>query len=220
MLARALQITTNAGDDRLDTLTVALVVVFIGSMAVLSYLLYRREEQDATDDPPVPDRSTAESRRIVPPPSAIRREAPPTAASARVPVWLSGVRFPVAGASLSGATQVIEGLLAARRDHDLARGLAFYAPALLENLRQELGVDDDRLGEMLAAAEYEGDPPRLRSVESISMSGNRMTARAGYADGTSELYRLVRIGDQWLIEGIERTHYRAGGTSGDATPEQ
>jgi hypothetical protein len=39
----------------------------------------------------------------------------------------------------------------------------------------------------------------------VSATGHELRVRAGYADRTAELYRLVRIDGHWRIDSIERT---------------
>ena len=201
MLLLALQTTAAASDGRrIDAITLVLVVVFLVSIVALSLLLFRRDREDASEQPvaaPPPDPIQARA----PPISPIRRERP-VLATDPVPAWLQGVIFPDGDASLAEAASLIESLLAARRDHDLAGGLKLYSSEMVESLRKSLGVDEAGLVEALNSAQYEGGPPHLRSVDLISSTSNRMTVRASYTSGASETYRLVRIGGQWLIEGI------------------
>ena len=204
MLLLALQTTTSSVDDRIDAVTLMLVLLFIGSMAGLSFLIHRRpgREQPGSPATAVPERDSnavpGEAPRMPP-----RRERPTLPLVKTTPHWLEGVSFPGPEAGLVDATRVIEALLAARRDRDLVRGLQLYTPASLASLRDSLGVDEAGLAERLARAEFHGEPPALRSVELLQATGDRMTVRAGYATGSSERYRLVRLGGEWLIDGIE-----------------
>jgi len=201
LLLLALQTTTSSVDDRVDAVTLVLVLLFIGSMAGLSVLLSRR----SGDEPPAAATPEPESSATAmeAPPTPPRRERPPAPPARTTPRWLEGVSFPGPIAGLSEATQVIEALVAARRDRDLARGLRLYTPASLASLRDSLGVDAAGLAERLDRAEFHGEPPALRSVELLDITGDRMTVQAGYANGTSERYRLVRSGGEWLIDAIE-----------------
>ncbi len=203
MLLLALQ-TASSVDDRIDAVTIVLVLVFVGSMAGLSFLIHRRPEREQPEPPAtaVPERDSnavpGETPRMPP-----RRERPAPPPVKTTPRWLEGVSFPGPGAGLAEATQVIEALLMARRDRDLGCGLRLYTPESLAVLRNSLGVDEAGLAERLDRAEFHGEPPALRSVELLEATGDRMTVRAGYANGSSERYRLVRSGGEWLIDGIE-----------------
>jgi len=204
LLLLALQTTSSSVDDRIDAVTLVLVLLFIGSMAGLSFLLHRRPGSEQPE-PPAPTAPEQESTAVPEsaPRTLPRRERPPIPPVPTAPRWLEGVTFPEPEAGLAEATQVIEALLAARRDRDLARGLGLYSPALLALLRDRLGVDEAGLAERLDRAEFHGDSPALRSVELLDAIGDRMTVRAGYANGSSERYRLVRSGGVWLIDSIE-----------------
>lgn len=201
MLLLALQTTTSAADDgRIDTLTLILVVIFIAAMLALS-LLMRRRNPDPPNQPP-PEREHPEEferpSAVAAPP--LRRERPSVPREASHPVWLQGVNLPSRDASLSDATRVIEALLTARRNHDLAGGLQFYTPGSRETLAVRLGLDGD---DTAAQAIFDGDPPSLRSAEILEGPGSRMMARATYSNGASEVYTLVRLGDAWLVEEID-----------------
>ena len=203
MLLLALQTSTStAGDSTIDAVTLVLVVLFIASMVALSVLLRRGNDAPAAERDIAPPLSETAIPRPVVAPASPRAERPPLPTTAPAPVWLDGVGFPPSNASLAAATQVIELLLSARRDHDLGRGLALYTPELLRSLRASLGVDEEGLAEALSAATFDGEPPALRSIEIVSASGNRMTVRVGYASGSAECYRLVDIDNRWSIEEI------------------
>lgn len=201
MLLLALQTTPSAADDGpIDTLTLILVVIFIAAMLALS-LLMRRENSDPPDQPPLEREHSDTFERpsdvaALPP----RRERPSATREGSVPVWLQGVALPSPNASLADATRVIEALLTARRDHDLAGGLRLYTPSSRDALAVRLGFDSV---DTAAQATFDGDPPSLRSAEILEGTGSRMVARATYSDRTSEIYTLVRLGDAWLIEEID-----------------
>jgi hypothetical protein len=201
LLLLALQTTAAASDDRrIDVITLVLVVIFLVSMAALSVLLFRRTGEEASERPatvPPPEPNPARAPSFSP----ARRERP-LPVTDPVPAWLQGVIFSSGDASLADAASVIEALLSARRDHDLAGGLRLYSKELLDSLRTSLGVDEAGLVEALNHAQFDGDPPTLRSLDLIGSSSNHMTVRAGYTSSADEVYRLVRLGGQWLIEGI------------------
>lgn len=200
MLFLALQTTTSSASDRIDTVALLLVTIFIGSVAALSWLVFRRPANDHPSEPVIPEAHPAPEilqPEISQPRS--RTEHPPSS----LPRWLDGVSFPSATASLAVAAGLIETLLAARGDRDLARGFALYAPELRASLRSSLGVDEHGLLEAIDRVEYQGDPPQLRSVELVSATDNRMTIRATYTSGASERYRLIRLDGRWAIESID-----------------
>ena len=129
MLLLALQTTTSAaGDSRIDTLTLVLVVIFIAAMLALSLLIRRPESDDPSEPAPDPRQPEAFAESLTPIVPPVRRDRPAKSSPASVPVWLQGVAVPMPDASLADATRVIETLLAARRSHDLAAGLALCAP--------------------------------------------------------------------------------------------
>lgn len=195
MLLLALQTTTSTTDDSsIDALTLVLVVIFVASMVVLSVILHRgsdRAEAESMVLPPQPEPSRPPATVASVLPSLERQPLPERS---RLPAWLDGVTFPTVNAPLVAAAEVVEALLSARRDHDLHRGFQLYTPELLRSL----DFDDANL----ANAEFSGEPPTLRSIEVVSTSGNRMNVRAGYSTGGSEIYRLVRVDDRWMIEEI------------------
>lgn len=120
---------------------------------------------------------------------------------ASVPVWLQGVTIPAAVASLSEVTRVIEALLSARRNHDLAAGLALFTPDRRGALRERLGTDGSSSTEIV----FEGDPPVLRSAEMLESTGMRVEVRVTYSNGTSEIYSLIWFDGDWRIEEITPT---------------
>jgi hypothetical protein len=198
LLLLALQTTSAVSDDRrLDAITLILVVIFIASMVALSTFLRRGEDETEADRAVAPPPSSPSPPRLPAAPSPTS-DRPPRTATSGVPAWLDGVSFPTTEATLADAAAVIEALLSARRDNDLRRGLALYTSESLQSLHESFGFDDADL----VHAAFAGDPPALRSIEIISATGNRMTARAGYSNGKSEIYRLVRLDDRWLIQEI------------------
>jgi hypothetical protein len=199
LLLLALQTTTSAaGDSRIDTLALVLVVIFIAAMLTLSLLL-RRPESDDPGEPALEHRQAdvfaGPHMPDVPP---VRRDRPAGSLHAFVPVWLQGVAIPMADASLSDATRVIEALLAARRSHDLAAGLALYAPGPRAGLRERLGIG----GFGSTDITFTGEPPALRSAEIVEGAGARMTVRATYFNGASENYTLTWLDGTWFVEEI------------------
>ncbi len=202
MLLLALQTASPAGDDRIEVLALLLVVVFIGSMAALSFLLSRRGSDDAGDAPPISPPTASEPLPAPHAPPIPDRENSRIQPPASAPVWLDGVRFPGVATDLSAATRIIETLLAARRDRDLARVVDCSTPAFHIELAGRLGIDPSDLPNMLERAEFGADPPALRSIESVEASANQMIVRAGYTNGVHERYRLLRISDRWLIDDI------------------
>jgi hypothetical protein len=203
VLLPALQTTSTASDEgALDALTLVLVVVFIASMVALTALAARRSHSDEAAHVPGP-LDNPDVGTMAPPATRPPLEHASARSTERQPAWLRGVVLPKREASLTDASRVIEELLAARRDHDLERGLALYAPVLLDELKRVVGVDSDELRAAFRDASFEGDPPELRSIEIVSAAGERMLVRAGYANGASETYRLVRIDGCWRIEGID-----------------
>lgn len=225
MLLLALQTTaTAASDDRIDTLTLVLVVLFIAAMLGLS-LAIRREGVASPDEEPTDPALPVRPARSQPTDSvdvgpvgtpghgdpALHRSVDRANVvvgrsqdtSKPVPVWLRGVTLPSVGASLSEATRVIEALLTARRDHDLAAGMALHTPSAREALVRSLGLDGDDSG---VDAIFDGDPPSLRSAEIVEATGGRMTVRATYSNRSSELYVLIRVEQDWLIQDITSQH--------------
>ena len=201
----ALQTTSEAIDDgTLDAVTLALLVGFVVSLVALSFLLARRGENAPEEREP--SRDAGPTVEFIPaPPTIPRVEARSIAVPApSMPAWLSGVTLPQAPTGLSEAAAVIEHLLEARRDRDLFAGIALYSPSFRARLAGELGVPEEQLAAALDGAAIEGDAPALRSVELVSATGDELRARAGYADRTSEMYRLVRIEGRWAIDSIER----------------
>jgi hypothetical protein len=201
----ALQTTAEGLDDgTLDALTLVLLVGFVVSMVVLSFLLARRGGETTEErDPP---RETERPVEPSPSPPLITRIEPRTvtATDPSTPAWLTGVTFPRSFQTLSDAAAVVERLLEARRTRDLAAGIALYSPAFRERMAAALGVTEDGLFLALDETTIEGDPPALRSIELVSATGDDLRVRAGYADRSTELYRLVRIDGQWAIDSIER----------------
>ncbi len=205
MLLLALQTTTSAaGDSRIDTLTLVLVVIFIASMLALVVV----------DAPPgvamIPSEPASDARQpeefVQSSIAGVTACAPGSIARAprarSVPVWLQGVSLPGDDASLSDATSVIEALLTARRDHDLAAGLALYPPGTRASLAKQLGID-------LSSPRKYSRMPRSRAIHrhsdqqrSSKASGARMTVRATYSSGSSENYTLTWLDGAWLIEEI------------------
>jgi hypothetical protein len=94
---------------------------------------------------------------------------------------------------------LIEALLTARRNHDLAAGLNLYAPGSRDALaaRFRLGSSDAE------HATFEGDPPSLRGAEILEATGNRMRVRVAYSNGANEIYTLIHLDNAWLIEDID-----------------
>lgn len=203
MLLLALQTTLAVTDNRdLDGLTLVLVVVFIASMAALTAIMLHRTGT-GENAPPAIDPAERPRPELTPP---IALPAEPPAASRpieRLPAWWHGVTLPQANGSLAQAGQAIEELLEARRAGDLARGLTLFTPEYLTRFRRHLGVDEDRLLDVLRSATLSGDPPALRSVELLDASGDRMTVQVGYSDRTSDIYRLASSQGRWLIDDIE-----------------
>lgn len=204
MLVPALQTTPAASDNgNLDALTLVLVVVFIASMAALTALAMRRTRPKEPEADPFPTVVPIERKDapVAERPSLIQSRA---TVAGNSPVWLTGVSLPNTPGRVAEASRIIEELLAARRERDLARGLALYSPALRGELQAQFGVDEAGLLSLMREATFAGEPPDLRSVEIVDATGGQMTARAGYTDGTSETYWFVRDGDDWLIDGIDR----------------
>ena len=201
----ALQTTSEGIDDStLDAVTLVLLIGFVVSLVALSFLLARRT--GATPEEPEPPRDAGPPAEPAPlPPARPRIEARSAVTSASpTPAWLSGVSLPQSPSGLSEAAAVIERLLEARRNRNLASGIALYSTSFRARLAGELGMPVEHLGRALGEAAIEGDAPALRSVEMVSANGDWMSARAGYADRTSEIYRLVRIDGHWAIDSIER----------------
>ena len=201
----AFQTTSEAIDDStLDAVTLALLVGFVVSLVALSFLLGRRGEDSPEERDP--SRDAAPPAEPIPASPARPRIEPRSipAPSPSTPAWLSGVTLPQSSAGLSEAAAVIERLLDARRNRDLAAGIALYSPSFRARLAAELGVPEDRLESALGGAAIEGDAPVLRSVELVSATADELRARIGYADRSSEIYRLVRIDGRWAIDAIER----------------
>ncbi len=208
MLLLALQTATATENDRLDAIALVLVVIFVASMAALSFLIQRRH--DEPDDPllgtpALEDRSPGSSAsRAAPQPSLPRPErAPLPAASRSEPIWLDGVTLPSTDVQLTDAVTVIEALLSARRNLELDAALPFLSPAFRATLATRFGIPETALAETLAGAEISGPPPRLRSVELMEGNAQGVIVRAGYVDGRSERYTLVYSADCWLIDAIE-----------------
>lgn len=201
----AFQTTSEAIDDStLDAVTLALLVGFVVSLVALSFLLGRRGEDSPEE--PGPSRDAGPTAEPIPtPPTSPRVEARSIATPApSTPAWLSGVTLPQAPTGLAEAVAVIERLLDARRDRDLAAGIALYSPSFRARLATELGVPEDRLESALGRAGIDRDAPVLRSVELVSTTGDELRARIGYGDRSSETYRLVRVDGRWAIDAIER----------------
>ncbi len=193
MLLPALQTApTAAGDDRIDTLTLVLVVMFIVAMLALSLVMRSRESERPVDPPVEPQRPQPVADAF----SVARRTQP--ASTPSEPVWLRGVIIPAADGALTDAVRTIEALLAARRNQDIAAGLDRYTPDARAALRERLGIerhDPD-------AIRFDGSPPALRSAEIIETLGDRMRVRATYSDAASEVYTLIWLDGGWFIEAI------------------
>ncbi len=202
----AIQTTSSALDDgAFDAVTLVLLVAFVVSMVALSVVLARRERDSPSDELLVEKPET--TPLVTPPTTNVKplRAIPPTPMkSSTSPAWLTGVVFPMPSNGLSDAVLLIERLLAARRNTELAAGIALYTPAFRARLAIELGVTEDGLEDALNGATIEGDVPDLRSVELVSGAGDTMSVRAGYANRSSEVYRLIRIEGHWSIDSIER----------------
>lgn len=182
-----------------------LVVIFVISMGALSIVLFHRDktsdgDQTMESKPPAPPVPPAGQNQLV---STPRREYRTEHTTRPLPIWLDGGFFPSSDADLATATQIIETLLAARRDGDLARGFDLYTPALRRSFLDRFGLDESRLADMLDQVEFQHDPPHLRSVELVDAVAGQMTILAGYTNNASECYRLVRNADRWLIDAIE-----------------
>ena len=199
LLLLALQTPTSAASDsRIDTFTLVLVVFFIAAMLALSLLVRRRDSDDPVESPPGRHQPEPPARSALPDTPPVRQVRPVPSSHASVPVWLQGVAIPAPVVSLSDITRVIEELLTARRNHDLAAGLALYAPNQSDALRERLGIDGANLTEIA----FEGDPPALRSAEIVEATGMRVKVRATYSHGASETYSLTWLDGAWRIEEI------------------
>src|SRR6188472_668114 len=147
--------------------------MFIAAMLALSLLMRRPESDDpdvAASDGRQPEELVQSSIPELPP---ARRDRSSSSSRGSVPVWLQGVSLPGTDASLSASTSVIEALLTARRDHDLAAGLALFTPGTRASLAKQLGIDTVESTEILANAAFEGDSPALRSAEIVEGVGAR-----------------------------------------------
>lgn len=200
----ALQATTDGIDDgTLDAMTLVLLVGFVVSLVALTVLLARKPREPVEEPSSAPESPAAE----LPPASAQRARAEARSMpgpGATTPVWLAGVELVRPPQQLSEATSLVERLLEARRAGKLDEGVALYSAPFRAKLAEELGVSEDGLRHALAQARIEGDVPVLRAVELVSSTEGSMTVRVGYADRTSELYRLVRHQGSWAIDSIER----------------
>lgn len=205
LLLLALQTTTSSTDDAaIDTFVLVLVMIFIISMAGLSFLLFHKNQDDDRD------LSRPNSSPTNPPPSVVPPIIPHPLGSSRAepvppttPVWLQGTTFPVAELTLSDAVSVIESLLTARRDRDLVRGLQITTPEFQLALQKTLGIDSIDLRTILDQAVFQDDIPRLRSAAFTKTNGAVVTVRVGYSKGPDEDYRLVQHDGRWLIDSIE-----------------
>ncbi len=202
MLLLALQTTTSAAGDRsIDTLTLILVVIFIAAMLALSISMHR-SESDPPDEPVIERKLAADPDRPQLPATAappVYRERATNQMRESVPVWLQGVTIPSADASLSDVIRLIEALLTARRNHDLAAGLNLYAPGSRDALAARFRLDSSDAEH----ATFEGDPPSLRGAEILEATGNRMRVRVAYSNGANEIYTLIHLDNAWLIEDID-----------------
>lgn len=202
----ALQSTTEGIEDRtLDTVTLVLLVGFVVSLVVLSFLL-ARQEGETVDGEETARTDRTQPAETTPPPPRPRSMSPtpPVANKDSVPVWLSGVRLPHSDHGLSEASSIIERLLEARRRQDLSAGIALYTPAFRAKQATQLGVQAEELARALEQATFDGVAPALRSVELLSGTGDSLRVRATYSDRSAEVYQLQRIDGCWAIDSIER----------------
>lgn len=191
------------GEVTLDAVTLLLLAGFVISMLTLA-VLFRNHEPAAPDEHPAPEMPEPARMQTAAPiaaPSSAPDPIQPRAASP--PAWLTGVSFASTGGQLSDACSVIERLLDARREKNLTGALSLCTPAYRAKLAADLGISPDNLGLALSAAQLDGDPPEVRSVELVSVQGEKLHARAGYTDGTAEIYHMVRVEGCWAIDAID-----------------